>query len=32
VKSEVRDGVRTNGAKGQRKWVKIGLKDMLKDL
>ncbi|KAJ9120717.1 hypothetical protein QFC22_002648 [Naganishia vaughanmartiniae] len=30
VKSEIRDGVRINGKKGERKWVKIGLRDMLR--
>lgn len=30
VKSDIRDGVRTNGKKGERKWVKIGLRDMLR--
>ncbi|KAJ9114843.1 hypothetical protein QFC20_001214 [Naganishia adeliensis] len=32
VKSEVRDGVRLNGRKGERKWVKVGLRDLLRDL
>lgn len=32
MKSEVRDGVRLNGRKGERKWVKVGLRDLLRDL
>lgn len=32
VKSGVRDGVRLNGRKGERKWVKVGLRDLLRDL
>lgn len=32
IKSDVRDGVRLNGKKGQRQWVKFGLRDLLKDL